>query len=254
MNTVFKLGYQAWLLLGLAGIGALAWRREWLVAARLRWTLGPLARPARRRVVRLPARGHVRAQGRLRPRADARRARLAARPRAGRRRRDRLAQRRGGGGGGRARVGRRRLLRVRPRAHLDLHRAADRARVARARAAVGPRRRVRGGRTSRACTSRRRRPAPRPLLRRYGVRYVVVGPLERTDHGDAGRGEVGRARGARGRLRPRTARRSCGRSCEAHPPPHAPWRTYSHSGSPPVGFHVSRRVNQRHQPPGDIAP
>src|SRR5215218_62845 len=30
MNTVFKLGYQAWLLLGLAGIGALAWRGEWL--------------------------------------------------------------------------------------------------------------------------------------------------------------------------------------------------------------------------------
>ena len=27
MNTVFKLGFQAWLLLGLAGIGALAWRR-----------------------------------------------------------------------------------------------------------------------------------------------------------------------------------------------------------------------------------
>ena len=26
----------------------------------------------------------------------------------------------------------------------------------------------------------------RPLLRRYGVRYVVVGPIERTDHGDAG--------------------------------------------------------------------
>jgi YYY domain-containing protein len=30
MNTVFKLGYQAWLLLGLAAIGALAWREEWL--------------------------------------------------------------------------------------------------------------------------------------------------------------------------------------------------------------------------------
>jgi YYY domain-containing protein len=43
MNTVFKLGYQAWLLLGLAAIGALALRREWLVWRRLRWTLAPLA-------------------------------------------------------------------------------------------------------------------------------------------------------------------------------------------------------------------
>jgi uncharacterized membrane protein len=43
MNTVFKLGYQAWLLLGLAGIGALAWRGEWLVRRWLRWTLVPLA-------------------------------------------------------------------------------------------------------------------------------------------------------------------------------------------------------------------
>ena len=34
-----------------------------------------------------------------------------------------------------------------------------------------------------------RAPTPavaRPLLDRYGVRYVVVGPLERTDYGDAG--------------------------------------------------------------------
>jgi YYY domain-containing protein len=30
MNTVFKLGYQAWVFLGLAAIGALAWRRVWL--------------------------------------------------------------------------------------------------------------------------------------------------------------------------------------------------------------------------------
>jgi uncharacterized membrane protein len=43
MNTVFKLGYQAWLLLGLAAIGALAWRGEWLTRRRLRWTLVPLA-------------------------------------------------------------------------------------------------------------------------------------------------------------------------------------------------------------------
>jgi YYY domain-containing protein len=43
MNTVFKLGYQAWLLLGLAAIGALARRAEWLALRRLRWTLGPLA-------------------------------------------------------------------------------------------------------------------------------------------------------------------------------------------------------------------
>ncbi len=43
MNTVFKLGYQAWLLLGLAGIGALAWRREWLARRWLRWALVPAA-------------------------------------------------------------------------------------------------------------------------------------------------------------------------------------------------------------------
>jgi YYY domain-containing protein len=43
MNTVFKLGYQAWLLLGLAAIGVLAWRREWLAPRGPRWTLGPLA-------------------------------------------------------------------------------------------------------------------------------------------------------------------------------------------------------------------
>jgi YYY domain-containing protein len=43
MNTVFKLGYQAWLLLGLAAIGALAAAREWLPRRRLRWTLMPVA-------------------------------------------------------------------------------------------------------------------------------------------------------------------------------------------------------------------
>jgi len=43
MNTVFKLGYQAWLLLGLAAIGALASRGRWLARRWLRWTLGPVA-------------------------------------------------------------------------------------------------------------------------------------------------------------------------------------------------------------------
>jgi YYY domain-containing protein len=43
MNTVFKLGYQAWLLLGLAAIGALAFAGDWLARRRLRWTLLALA-------------------------------------------------------------------------------------------------------------------------------------------------------------------------------------------------------------------
>ena len=43
MNTVFKLGYQAWLLLGLAAIGALARRPQWLPRRWLRLTLVPLA-------------------------------------------------------------------------------------------------------------------------------------------------------------------------------------------------------------------
>ncbi|HWT24302.1 MAG TPA: DUF2298 domain-containing protein, partial [Solirubrobacteraceae bacterium] len=37
MNTVFKLGYQAWLLLGLAGVAALAWRQAWLARRGARW-------------------------------------------------------------------------------------------------------------------------------------------------------------------------------------------------------------------------
>jgi YYY domain-containing protein len=43
MNTVFKLDYQAWLLLGLAGIGALAWWRDWLPRRVGRWAFGVLA-------------------------------------------------------------------------------------------------------------------------------------------------------------------------------------------------------------------
>jgi YYY domain-containing protein len=57
MNTVFKLGYQAWLLLGLAAIGALAWRREWLARRGLRWTLLPLATLAAAAALMYPVAG-----------------------------------------------------------------------------------------------------------------------------------------------------------------------------------------------------
>jgi YYY domain-containing protein len=40
MNTVFKLGYQAWVFLGLAAIGALAWRRVWLPRRAFRVLVG----------------------------------------------------------------------------------------------------------------------------------------------------------------------------------------------------------------------
>ncbi len=43
MNTVFKLDYQAWFLLGLAGIGALAWWRTWLPRRAARLLVGAVA-------------------------------------------------------------------------------------------------------------------------------------------------------------------------------------------------------------------
>ena len=43
MNTIFKLHYQAWLLLGLAAIGAVAWRRTWLSRRAARWAVGAVA-------------------------------------------------------------------------------------------------------------------------------------------------------------------------------------------------------------------
>jgi YYY domain-containing protein len=43
MNTVFKLDYQAWLMLGLAAVGALAWRREWLPRRAARWAFAAVA-------------------------------------------------------------------------------------------------------------------------------------------------------------------------------------------------------------------
>ena len=160
MNTVFKLDYQAWLLLGLAAIGALAWWRVWLPRRARAVGVRAARRHRRARRGRLPGRRHVRAQGRVRGVADARRPRVAARPRAGRSRRDRVAQRPRAGRCRRARSGGGRLLRVRARPHLHVHRHADRAGVARPRAPVGSRRRGPARRRSRART------APRPPRRR----------------------------------------------------------------------------------------
>ena len=165
-------------------------------------------RPRRR--ARLPDRGHVRAQGRLRPLADARRPRLAARPRARRRRRDRLAQRpTRPAGAGRARVGGRGLLRLRPRADLHLHGACPPCWAGRATSSSGATTRAPGGRTSPRSTRRRddrdrpraARPLRDPLRRRRPA--GAHGPRRR------GRGEVGPAR--RARLRERR-HRPCGRS------------------------------------------
>ena len=46
MNTVFKLDYQAWLLLGLGAIGAVAWRAEWLPRRLGRWAFALVAAAA----------------------------------------------------------------------------------------------------------------------------------------------------------------------------------------------------------------
>ena len=54
------------------------------------------------------------------------------------------------------------------------------------RAPVGPRGRRPGRRTSTQAYTSPTTAAARAVLDRYDVRYVVVGPLERTDYGDAG--------------------------------------------------------------------
>ena len=197
MNTVFKLGYQAWLLLGLAAIGALALRARVAGAAAAALDAGPARGAARGRRDRLPRRRHVRAQGRLHARADARRPRLAARPRArATSARSRSLNDTRGRGRGRARGGRRRLLGLRPRPHLDVHRAADGARLARARAPVGPRRRdaARGRRAHvRVADDGRRAAAAGPLRRPLGRRRPARADRVRR----RGRGASGTSSGER---------------------------------------------------------
>ena len=70
--------------------------------------------------------------------------------------------------------------------HLHLHRPPDRA-------SAGPATRSSGTTTSGIAHRRRQdalhdhdAAAARPLLARYGIDYVVVGPIEQTTYGDAG--------------------------------------------------------------------
>ena len=187
MNTVFKLGYQAWLLLAIAGSAVIVWSWSWLGRrARLApfaWGLPLLAGLALVAVYPVagtyarkdgfsqsPHLGGLRWLEEAAP-GDPRGDRVAARPRAARRRR--------------ARGRRRRLLGLRPRPHLDLQRAADGDGLDRPRAAVGARPGSRRADVDLLYTTPDVAVA-RSLLERYDVRYVVVGPIERADHGDAG--------------------------------------------------------------------
>jgi YYY domain-containing protein len=185
MNTEFKLGYQAWLLLGLAGVGALAWWRVWLPrrAARAAFAvlialvvLGAAVYPVAGTYARTG--GFARAPtldglGWLRDRAPGDVGAIewlnASAPD------DAVVLEAVGDdysafGHGRISTftGLPTVLGW-PGHELQWgHDPGDRARQV-ARAYTSP--------TAVAAL---------PILRRYGVRYVVVGPLERTDYGDGG--------------------------------------------------------------------
>jgi uncharacterized membrane protein len=57
MNTVFKLDYQAWVLFGIAGIGALGWWRTWLPRRSARLLVGGIAAVALVGAVAYPVAG-----------------------------------------------------------------------------------------------------------------------------------------------------------------------------------------------------
>ena len=200
MNTVFKLGYQAWLLLAVAAACALPWAGAWLPRRGVAGVGGAHRGPAAARR-RLPLRRHLRAQGRLLALTVARRARLAAAERARRPGGDRVAARR-------TRPARRSCSR---RSARTTRRSATRASPPSPAArpcSAGPATRCSGSTTRRAARRTSRTlytttdlTEARELIGRYGVDYVVFGPIERTTYGDAGPGQVGRAR--RQRVRPR---------------------------------------------------
>ena len=76
--------------------------------------------------------------------------------------------------------------RLRPRPHLHLHRPLDGDGLGRPRAAVAAQPRHPRRRHQDALHDDRRPTTARALLDRYGISYVVVGPIEQTTYGDAG--------------------------------------------------------------------
>ena len=191
MNTVFKFGYQAWLLLAIAAACALPWAGRVAAAPAVDGLGGDRARCSLLLgLVVSRTRATTRASDGFSRRADARRAGLAARERPRRRRGDRLAARERARGRGPARGRRPRLLGLRPRADLDLHRPPGRDRLGRPRGAVGarpgrpraddvraPTRRPRTAEAARRCSPstaslRGRRPDRAHRLRRRRDRQV----------------------------------------------------------------------------------
>ena len=184
MNTVFKLGYQAWLLLGLGGVMAFAWRREWLPARGARRGAGGALAVVLAAAAVYPVAGTIGSRGGfpnaptldglgwLRERAPGDVAAIAwlnAHAPAG----SVLLESFGPDYSefGHARMSTfTGLPAVLGWAGHELQWAHD--------AGTRPTDVERMYRGSAA--------EARPLLRRYGVRYVVVGPIERTDYGDAG--------------------------------------------------------------------
>ncbi len=185
MNTVFKAGYQAFLLLGLAAACALPWAGAWL--PRRLWTpwAAVAADPAPARP-RLPLRGHLRAHRRLRQLAVAGRPEVArgARPPATRARST-----------GCASTPPATPSSSRPSATTTPPSATAASRPSPAAPTVigwaghevqwqhdvGSR--ITDVETLYTTTDVA---AAKALIDRYGIRYVVVGPIEQTTYGDAG--------------------------------------------------------------------